>query len=55
MIKNVTETGISRDHTLKIRIHPRATSIDMCDHIKPKLSSPAQYYHFTVWNKWYSE
>ena len=29
MIKNITGTGISRDHTVKIRSHLGATSIDM--------------------------
>ena len=37
MIKNITGTGISRDHTVKIRPHPGATDIDMCDYIKPEL------------------
>ena len=37
MITNITGTGISRDHTIKIRPHPGATSIDMCDYIKPEL------------------
>ena len=37
MIKNITGTGISRDYTVKIRPHPRATSIDMCDYINPEL------------------
>ena len=37
MIKNITGTGISRDHTVKIRPHPVATNIDMCDYIKPEL------------------
>ena len=37
MIKNITGTGISRDHTVKIRPHPGATNIDMCDYIKPEL------------------
>ena len=37
MIKNITGTGISRDHTVKIRPHPGATSIYMCDYIKPEL------------------
>ena len=35
--KNITGTGISRDHTVKIRPHPGATSIYMCDYIKPEL------------------
>ena len=37
MIKNITGTGISKDHTVKIRPHLGATSIDMCDYIKPEL------------------
>ena len=37
MIENVTGTGISRDHTVKIRPHPGATNIDMCDYTKPEL------------------
>ena len=37
MIDNITGTGISRDHTVKIKPHPGATSIDMCDYIKSKL------------------
>ena len=37
LIKNITGTGISRDHTVKIRPHPGATNIDMCDYIKPEL------------------
>ena len=37
MIKNITGTGISRDHTVKIRPQSTATSIDMCDYIKPEL------------------
>ena len=37
MIKNITGTSISRGHTVKIRLHPGATSIDICDYIKPEL------------------
>ena len=37
MITKITGTGISRDHTIKVRPHPGATSIDMCDYIKPEL------------------
>ena len=33
MIKNITGTGISRDHSVKIRPHPGATSIDMSDYM----------------------
>ena len=37
MIKNITVTGISRDHTVKIRSHSGATSIEMCLYIKQEL------------------
>ena len=37
MIKNVICTGVSRDYTVKIRPHPGATCIDICDYIKPEL------------------
>ena len=37
MIKNVTGTRISRDHTVKIRLHSGATSIDICNYIRPEL------------------
>ena len=37
MIKNITGTGISKDHIVKIRPHPGDTSTDMCDYIKPEL------------------
>ena len=37
MIKNVTGTSISRDHTVKIRLHSGATSIDICNYIRPEL------------------
>ena len=37
MIKNITGTGISRDHTVKIRPRAGATSIDMSDYKKPEL------------------
>ena len=36
MIKNITGTGISRKN-IKMRPHPGATSIDICDYIKPAL------------------
>ena len=36
MIKNITGTGISRD-VIKMRPHPGATTIDICDYIKPEL------------------
>ena len=36
-IKNITGTGISRDHTVKIKPHPGAASINMCDYIKREL------------------
>ena len=37
MIKNITGTGISRDHIVKVRPRPGATSIDLCNYIKPEL------------------
>ena len=37
MIKNITGTGISRKNIIKMRPHPGATSIDICDYIKPAL------------------
>ena len=37
MINNVTGTGISRDHAVKIRPHHETTSIDVRDYIKSKL------------------
>ena len=37
IIKNITETGISRANTVKMRPHPGTTTVDMCDYIKPEL------------------
>ena len=37
MIKNITGTGISRENIIKMRPHPGATTIDICDYIKPAL------------------
>ena len=37
IIKKITGTGFSRDHTVKIRPHPGAASINMCHYIKPEL------------------
>ena len=37
MIKNKTGTGISRKNIIKMRPHPGATNIDICDYIKPAL------------------
>ena len=37
MIKNITVTGISRKNTIKMRPHPGATTVDICDYIKPEL------------------
>ena len=37
MIKNITGTGISRENVIKMRPHPGATTIDICDYIKPEL------------------
>ena len=53
MIKNITGTGISRDHTVKIRPQSTATSIDMCDYIKPELRHQPDIHHFTFLNKRY--
>ena len=33
LFKNFTETGISREHNVKIRPQPGATSVDMCEYI----------------------
>ena len=37
MIKDITDTGISRTNTVKMRPHPEATTVDICDYIKPEL------------------
>ena len=37
MIKNITGTEISRSNTVKMRPHPGATTVDICDYIKPEL------------------
>ena len=37
MWKNITGSGISRDHAVKIKPHPGATTVDMIDYIKPEL------------------
>ena len=37
MLKNITGSGLSKDHTLKIRPHPGATTLAMIDYIKPEL------------------
>ena len=37
IIKKITGTGFSRDHTVKIRPHPGAASINMCHYIKLEL------------------
>ena len=36
-IKNITGTGILRENTIKMRAHSGATTIDICDYIKPEL------------------
>ena len=38
MIKNITGTRISRSNIVKMRPHPGATTVDICDYIKPELS-----------------
>ena len=37
MIKNITGTGISRENIIKMRSHLGATTINICDNIKPEL------------------
>ena len=37
VIKNITCTEISRENIIKMRPHPGATTIDICDYIKPEL------------------
>ena len=37
MLKNITGSGLSKDHTVKIRPHPGATTVDMIDYIKLEL------------------
>ena len=37
MLKNITGSGLSKDHTVKIRPHPGATTLAMIDYIKPEL------------------
>ena len=34
MIKNITDTRISRSNTVKMRPHPGAATVDICDYIK---------------------
>ena len=37
MIKSITGTGISRENIIKMRPHPVATTIDICDYVKLEL------------------
>ena len=37
MTKNLTDTGISRENVIKMRPHRGATTIDICNYIKPEL------------------
>ena len=37
MLKNITGSGLSKDHTVKITPHPGTTTIDIIDYIKPEL------------------
>ena len=37
MIKNITGKGISRENIIKMRSHYGATTIDICNYIKPEL------------------
>ena len=41
MLTNITGSGISRNHAIKIRPHPGATTVDMIDYIKPELRHKA--------------
>ena len=34
--KRDSGTGISRTNTVKMRPHPSATTVDICDYIKPE-------------------
>ena len=36
MIKSITGTGISKSNTVNMRPHPGATTVDICDYIKPE-------------------
>ena len=36
MLKNITGSGIFRNHAVKIRLHPGATTADTIDYIKPE-------------------
>ena len=37
MLKSITGSGISRDHTVKLRPNPGATTVEMIDKKKPVL------------------
>ena len=37
IIKNITGTGISRANTVKMRPHPGARTVGICDYMKPEL------------------
>ena len=54
MIKNITGTGISRENIIKMRPHPGATTIDICDYIKPELRQKLDVV-IVHCNKWYSK
>ena len=41
IIQNITCTGILRENTIKMRSHPGATMIDICDYIKSELRQKA--------------
>ena len=36
MIKNIIGMGISRENIIKMKPHPGATTVDICDYIKQK-------------------
>ena len=37
MLKNITGSGLSKGHIVKIRPHPGAPTVDMIDYTKPEL------------------
>ena len=37
MLKIITGSGLAKDHRVKVRPHPGATTVDMIDYIKPEL------------------
>ena len=52
MLKNITGSGTSRDHSVKMWPHPGATTVDMIDYIKPELRHKPDII-ILHWYKWY--